>query len=99
MPRVEIIGVLGFVLVHVRSNDQLSRLGLRGSVIRIDWPLFWRQKPTAQQPGIIRIFVHVETEPGVEIHKFLSRKSLDLAIRGDSFAFEPNEKVTAPMMR
>ena len=36
VPRVEIIGVLGFVRVHVWSNDQVSRLLLRGSVIRID---------------------------------------------------------------
>ena len=45
---------------------------------------------------MIRIFVHVGTEPGVEILKFLSGKSLDLAIRGDSFASETNEKVSAP---
>jgi hypothetical protein len=46
--------------------------------------------------GIIGILVYVGMKPGVEILKFFSRKSLDLAVRGDSLASEPNEKVSAP---
>jgi hypothetical protein len=36
-------------------------------------------------------------ESGAEILKFLSRKSLDLAIRSDSFASEPNKKISEPI--
>jgi hypothetical protein len=97
VPPVEIIGVLDFVLVHVRSNDQVSRLLLRGCVARIDGPLFWRQKPPAQQPAVIGILVHVRTKPRFEFEELVSRKHFDLAVLGNLFASEPNEKVSEPI--
>ena len=66
MPRVEIIGVLGFVLVHVGSNDQVSRLLQRGCAVRITGPLLRRQEPPAQQAGVIGILVDVRTKPDFE---------------------------------
>jgi hypothetical protein len=46
-------------------------------------------------PGFI--LVHVRTQPSFEFEELVSRKSLDSAIRGDSFASEPYKKVTAPI--
>jgi hypothetical protein len=40
VPRVEIVDVLGFVLVHVGANDLISRLLLRGCAVRIDRSIF-----------------------------------------------------------
>jgi hypothetical protein len=37
---VEITGALSFIPVHVESNDQVSRLLLRGYAVRIDGLLF-----------------------------------------------------------
>ncbi len=85
-----------FRLGHL-SNDQVSRLVLRRFAVRIDGPLLLRQKPPAQEAGVIGIFVHVWTKLGFEFERLVSGKSLDLTVNSDSFASEPNEEVTAPI--
>ena len=46
---------------------------------------------------MIGILVHVWRKPRFEFEELIAGKSLDLAIRGNSFASEPNEDVTAPI--
>jgi hypothetical protein len=41
----------------------------------------------------------VGTKPGFEFAELVSGKSFDLAVRGDSFASEPKEKVNTPIWR
>jgi hypothetical protein len=39
------------------------------------------------------MFIQVRTKPGIKFIELVSVKSLDLAVRCDSFASEPNKKV------
>ena len=86
VPGVEIIGVVGFVVVHGGSNDKISRLFLCDRTIWINGPLLRRQELPAQQPGVFGIFIPVMTKPVFEFAKLVCGKSLDLAVWSASFS-------------
>jgi hypothetical protein len=69
---VEVIGVLGFVLIHVGPNDKLSSLLLRDLAKRIHGSPLRRRESPAKEPSVIGIFVGVLPELLFEFAKFIS---------------------------
>src|SRR5208282_4671505 len=91
--------MFGFVGVHVGSNNEVGGLRLSDCAVRRDRPLFAGQQPPAQQSPVVGIFVCMRTEQLFEFEQLVSRKSLNLAVRSDSFTSEPNEKLTVGPIR